>query len=78
MKINTKFELGQEVFYMLENAICYSKIMEIRTETMYDKENDKQGYQNILYKLDKIIKGKLFYKDEKSLFATKQELLDSL
>lgn len=74
MKIETKYDVGQTVFYMADNKVHSSAISKIKVNVynwVYKELNE------ILYILeDPEVKGE-WYK-ESDLFETKKELLDSL
>ena len=70
MRINTKFNIGDKVFYLADNKVQFREIYGIRVSI-----SDRTGkrVRNVLYEFynlpDRI---------EKVLFNTKEELLNSL
>lgn len=70
MKIETKFNIGDEIFFMDTNKIK-NRIIRKLSLTM-----DEKFEQSVMYYY--IEDDKYRYISEKSIFATKQELLDSL
>lgn len=76
MKIETKYNVGQTVFYMADNKVNSSAIAKIRVDVDVYNHVYKE-LNEILYILeDPKVKGE-WYK-ESNLFETKKELLDSL
>lgn len=73
MKIETKFDMGQEVFYISDNQVTKTYITNI--DISVDKENKKE----VIYCTDS---SSHFYEDAKyiedMLFGTVDELLDYL
>lgn len=70
MKIETKYDIGQEVWFMENNEYICAKIKQIIMSVFDD------GVTLIQYCLEK---GKeLFFELEDNLFPTKEELLKSL
>ena len=76
MKIEAKYNIGQTVFYMYDNKVQQSEIISINisvSKTYYTNQIE------IKYTLDHAVGKCDFVKyNEKYLFETKQELLDSL
>ena len=74
MKIETKFDPKQKVFFLFENRVCTEFIEEIKITI------DSAGIQYVEYIVNDNPMGspygKLFL--EEQLFTTKQDLLDSL
>lgn len=71
MVIQTKFDIGDDVFYMEDNKVASSIVTDIN---IYVSDNIFGIYEaNVFYKIfdGTTISGK-------GLFATKQELLESL
>ena len=68
MKIETKYDIGQEVWILDFEQPCKGEILSIKTFNMYKKEHDYVSYyiQN------------LGSKREQEIFPTKEELLKSL
>lgn len=79
MQINTKFDTGQEVF-----IIVNSKIHEVEIETMTINigywDNDNLNNIDIKYSISNHPNGPKYSKifNEREVFSTKQDLLDSL
>mgnify|MGYP003646897046 CR=1 FL=1 len=67
MKINTKFDIGDTVFFMENNIIKSSQIQKILVEVI----KDKRDY--FRYKTESNI-----YLDERKVFKTKNALIKSL
>lgn len=69
MKINTKFDVGDRVFFMNDNKVCETNIERITITTKEDNIEIKYlvkvsyGYESLL---------------ESKVFTTKQELLNTL
>lgn len=81
MKIETKFNIGDNVFYLENNRIKDGMIERILIEVALRKENGMINYNNIKPYIDK----ELYFLDTSGvvhyarlIFKTKQELLDSL
>ena len=72
MTINTKFDIGDECFYMCENKVVCNTISVIRT-SLY-----KDGSGGIYYELSNAYKGNFPEFKEEDIFKTKEELLKSL
>ena len=73
MKIETKLDIGDVGYFLTQNKICESTIIEIqiiinngRNSTIYEIENNPMGSQY----MKRIHEG--------DIFATKQDLLNSL
>lgn len=67
MKIETKFDIGQEVYVIRENKIFKEKILNIgiwSTSNTYDMQLDWQ------YRTEQCM---AVYIDEKNIFATREE-----
>ena len=73
IKINTKFNIGDEVYYIKGGKICLAKVEHIHATYIIDKEE----YTSNTYRLKSINGGPTFLEDffESRLFATKEELL---
>lgn len=74
MEINTKFNVEDEVYLLHSNKIVKAKIIEIHITSF---NNNKGPYMKITYALSLPDKYRTQV-EEKELFITKQELLDSL
>jgi len=82
MKIETKFDIGDRVFYMEKNKVEESIITDIEIIVGLKKENGMINYDNI----KTVIKSEIYYVDmnrdlkyhPRWLFKTKEELLKSL
>jgi hypothetical protein len=82
MKIETKFDIGDRVFYMEKNKVEESIITDIEIIVGLKKENGMINYDNIKAS----IKREIYYVDmnrdlkyhPRWLFKTKEELLKSL
>ena len=82
MKIETKFDIGDRVFYMEKNKVEESIITDIEIIVGLKKENGMINYDNI----KAFIKSEIYYVDmnrdlkyhPRWLFKTKEELLKSL
>ena len=82
MKIETKFDIGDRVFYMEKNKVEESIITDIEIIVGLKKENGMINYDNIKAS----IKREIYYLDmnrdlkfhPRWLFKTKEELLNSL
>ena len=73
MEIKTKFNIGDEVFYLDENKIKTKRIDSIQ----FDLYKDKSG--GLRYRLEGFSKtGHWEYFKENELFSTKEELIASL
>ena len=70
MKIETKFNIGDEVFYMTGNKVKTGEVKSMTIKVYLNMFNEESMI--ILYQL---IDSEV---SENILFATKQELLDSL
>ena len=72
MEIKTKFNLGQKVYLLWNNKVIYPQIesISVRVDALGNGEKDI----SIIYELVEL--DKRF--DEEVLFATKEELLQSL
>ena len=74
MKIETKFNIGDEVWFILNNKVNCSKISKIAVEF-----TNKDNYYYYHFEYDPPRSPTLCnYFSIKNVFATKQELLDSL
>lgn len=71
MKIYTKFNLGQQIYYMKDNKVTSHEVLEIKIGVEYNHYFAKDVLIN--YKLNN---GAIY--EEEDIFATKQDLLDSL
>ena len=82
MTIETKFDIGDRVFYMEKNKVEESIITDIEIIVGLKKENGMINYDNI----KTVIKSEIYYVDmnrdlkyhPRWLFKTKEELLKSL
>ena len=74
MKIKTKFNVEDEVYLIHSNKIVKAKVVEIHTVNF---NNNKGSHIKITYALSLPDKYSIQV-EEKELFVTKQELLDSL
>ena len=82
MEIETKFDIGDRVFYMEKNKVEESIITDIEIIVGLKKENGMINYDNI----KTVIKSEIYYVDmnrdlkyhPRWLFKTKEELLKSL
>lgn len=75
MIIETKFEIGDTVWYMLDNKVANSKIHSIKINV----ENSR--FTHITYNIGWVttaFSSTYVYKEDKDIFTTKQDLLDSL
>ena len=73
IKINTKFNIGDEVYYIKRGKICLAKVNHIHATCIVDE----QEYTSNTYRLVSPNGGPTFLEDffESRLFATKEELL---
>lgn len=69
MQITTKFNITDYVYFLEDNKVNFSKIIEININIQSNKVISSYCVDSS--NLDK-------FKNENQLFATKQELLDSL
>lgn len=71
MKIETKFSIDDEVFVLWEDKVCLAVVIgiDIRVSCVPIK---------IMYTIQSMGAGKINSFHEERLFATKQELIDSL
>ncbi len=82
MKIETKFDIGDRVFYMKNNKVVNNIIVDIEIRVGLEEENGMINYDNIKAS----IKREIYYLDmnrdlkfhPRWLFKTKEELLNSL
>jgi len=82
MKIETKFDIGDRVFYMKGNKVENNIIVDIEIRVGLKEENGMINYDNI----KAVIKSEIYYLDmnrdlkfhPRWLFKTKEELLNSL
>ncbi len=82
MKVETKFDIGDRVFYMEKNKVEESIITDIEIRVGLKEENGMINYDNI----KAVIKSEIYYVDmnrdlkyhPRWLFKTKEELLNSL
>ena len=72
MTIKTKFNVGDEIFYLGDNQVKTTIIISIYTHSWYVEKEDRV-FTTIKYDFEDIDKR---YEDE--IFATKQDLLNSL
>lgn len=72
MTIETKFNIGDKVWFMNENKVCCDEISAIHLHLYEDKQlfNYSFGLNDCIQKYIQV--------DEQELFRTKQELLDNL
>jgi len=76
MTITTKFDIGDEVWFLEGNKAKQSKITRIAP---YSNFSEKRGISwELDIKLDSIFGGLYLNKYEDELFATKEELINSL
>jgi len=76
MKIETKYNINQDVWFMYDNKPRKDKPFKI--EFSYDS---KKGEQEVYYTFPKIIDAQYLLDDtveESNIFATKEELINSL
>lgn len=88
MKIETKFNIGDEVYYLFKNKIISSKISFIKINIALEKEiNIIYGIEESYFRTDPNVQKMVvsygnykYYKtfSESILFRTKQELINSL
>ncbi|MBO7323713.1 MAG: hypothetical protein J6U51_09055 [Bacteroidales bacterium] len=73
IKINTKFNIGDEVYYIKRGKICLAKVCHIHASYIVDKEETTFN----TYRLKSPMGEATFLEDfvESRLFATKEELL---
>lgn len=71
MDIKTKYNIGDEVWFMNENKACVSFIEDVRV-----KKNSKNT--KIEYMVESMQKKDFGLKKEQDLFPSKEELLKSL
>jgi hypothetical protein len=82
MKVETKFDIGDRVFYMEKNKVEENIITDIEIIVGLEEENGMINYDNI----KTVIKSEIYYVDmnrdlkyhPRWLFKTKEELLKSL
>lgn len=79
MVIKTKFDIGSEVFFIFNNRVYKQKISKIRfTKELITYTRDGSNLEtSIEYSFDGNSVGNLVKKEEE-VFATKEELLNSL
>lgn len=71
MKIETKFSIDDEVFVIWENKVCPAVVISIGIRVSCVPIQ-------IMYTIQSMETGKINTFSEERLFATKQELIDSL
>lgn len=73
VKIETKFNIGDEVYYIKRGKICLAKVNHIHATFI----KDEKEYTANTYRLVSPMGGATFLEDfvESRLFATKEELL---
>lgn len=73
IKINTKFNIGDEVYYIKRGKICLAKVNHIHATFI----KDETEYSANSYRLVSINGGPTFLEDfvESRLYSTKEELL---
>jgi len=79
MQIETKFDIGDTVFFIEENKVQQATIKRISINVNESNSQFGYGYKpdaRIRYSTDSSNLSK--YKNEEQLFKTKQDLLDSL
>ena len=88
MEIITKYDLGQKVFYLTADGICWGIIKEIKcdvsiSESRYEVANGLPkklifDRRDISYKVEPSDKNTEVELDENKLYSTKEELKESL
>lgn len=79
MKIETKFNLDQEVFYMSSNRVISERISDINITTGFEPVNKKDMGQYLEIEYGFVREHtNTEYIAEQFLFATKKDLLNSL
>lgn len=80
MKIETKFDVGQEVYFMHDNKVQTAKITEVNITIFELNAQYCTTKSTCLYKLSfrASERSGSIVKDESELFATKEDLLKSL
>ncbi len=73
MRIETKFDIDQKVFFMSDNRVQSDEIISLNVDVL---RNHEEGGELTIIEYMVGYRNKGFHEDE--LFATKQELLDSL
>ena len=73
IKINTKFNIGDEVYYIKGGKVCLAQVCHIHASYIIDGAETAFN----TYRLKSPLSGERFLEDfvEKRLFATKEELL---
>ena len=74
MEIKTKYDIGQRVFFMSDNRVCWGTIESFDIGFGY---NNGTEYLDICYCVENKFTSD-FAINEKKLFLTKEELLKSL
>ena len=77
MKIETKFEIGQKVWIMLDNRVQQKEIVGIITYIGKTKSTS-HGSSSLYHFKNQSFSSEVFNRTEDEIFSTKQELLDSL
>lgn len=75
MNIETKFSIGDQVFFMAGNKAKQKHINRIKIELWSPMSYDDKGVK-ILYNAQ--VADEIMYLNENSIFKTKEELLNSL
>ena len=76
IKINTKFNIGDEVYYIKRGKICCAQVCHIHATFI----KDEKEYSDTTYRLRSPMGNATYLEDfvEKRLFATKEELLNHI
>ncbi len=79
MKIETKFDVGEEVYFILENKVFSSKVEEIHTQTETKYANHDSISQTIIfYKLSKNSDQQNNRYYEHRLYSSREELAQAI
>lgn len=76
MKIETKFNIGDWVWYMRSKSLANTKVNEIKI--MVDRDGKIEIEYAVVLRYEDSNMTEWNYENEEDVFATKQELIDSL
>lgn len=76
IKINTKYDLGQEVYTLYNNKIRQTRVVEIYSPTFIDNKGVSTKPKYLLIGLSDNLS--IGYKEENLIFHSKEELLNSI
>lgn len=80
MKIETKFNIGQEVYFMFNNKVQHAEVLEIDVTVTHLNKECPDAKINCRYEVNfkDIVGGGFKFYEEYELFVSKEELLKSL